>query len=115
MREIKFRAWNAKMKSYADPYIVSIDGLGNVEIGGAEVNFIEIEMYTGLKDKNGVEIYEGDLLRVCKNKNGLLQVEFKNAYVGGWVLTHESTEKHLSLGARKQIDLEVIGNIHETI
>jgi uncharacterized phage protein (TIGR01671 family) len=71
------------------------------------------EQFTGLQDKNGVDIYEGDNIRVCDNKNGLLTVVFVNEYVGGWVLIHESTKNKLSLGARKSNTIEVIGNIHE--
>jgi uncharacterized phage protein (TIGR01671 family) len=71
------------------------------------------EQFTGLQDRNGVDIYEGDNIRVCDNKNGLLTVVFVNEYVGGWVLIHESTKNKLSLGARKSNTIEVIGNIHE--
>jgi uncharacterized phage protein (TIGR01671 family) len=72
------------------------------------------EQFTGLQDKNGVDIYEGDNIRVCDNKNGLLTVVFVNEYVGGWVLIHESTKNKLSLGARKSNTIEVIGNIHQS-
>lgn len=70
--------------------------------------------YTGLKDKNGKEIFEGDIIRVCGNKNGAFVVQFKNQYVGGWILKYKD-ENDLSLGARKENDVEIIGNIHESL
>ena len=143
-REIKFRVWmsntinpNGKMYNPGDEIEI---GVGNrkekgallinqngtlmlsdnkregVNMASARIsnNGVTIMQYTGLKDKNGVEIYEGDVLEVCKKKNGLFQVEFKNQYVGGWVLTHPSSKNnYLSLGARSPGELEIKGNIYE--
>lgn len=60
-REIKFRARNNKYWIYCDA-IINGWAILNENGGMAKINPETVGQYTGLKDKNGKEIYEGDVI-----------------------------------------------------
>lgn len=66
MREIKFRAWNKKIGKMVCPHKATPFALdADLHVEGVFLPFtteLTLMQYTGLKDKSGVEIFEGDVL-----------------------------------------------------
>lgn len=71
-REIKFRFWDKDEKRYFEPEIAVFSPDGRIIDVNAVIVGEEciIEQFTGLKDKNGKEIYEGDKIR-CRDLDSL--------------------------------------------
>lgn len=139
MRELKFRAFNKNEKKMCR--VISSDFIETVTVRFPEFEtndfsddyndqmelseFEPLMQYTGLKDKNGREIYEGDVVDVYGNK---LIVHFgKHSYdsreslvgglnreVSGFYLESPCGSWELNIAVELE-KLKVIGNIHENL
>lgn len=99
MREIKFRAWDKEKNKITLPFYIGdvAHGIGFFLHGFTDRERYEFLQYTGLKDKNGKEIYEGDILgwadeeyreNICVveiSLDGFRKIEEALCYSGGVV------------------------------
>jgi uncharacterized phage protein (TIGR01671 family) len=62
MRELKFRVWDKDEQQMVSPDYIDRSGAAFYKVHSIPTMKKETMQYTGLKDKNGKEIYEGDVI-----------------------------------------------------
>lgn len=133
-REIKFRAWGKDEKRMLEVYRIGFDG----PIDGAQVycylddrgakgskecfydgDGLTLEQFTGLKDKNGKDIYEGDILAWHSNIYRKHDWVGLVLYRGAGFAVQESDKSYsspewLDCACSKDANIvEIVGNVHE--
>jgi len=131
MRELKFRAWHKERKvMQGDAEACPDDSWGGDSFGynvclnsivklAQDQNQILMQ-YTGLKDKNGKEIYEGDIINYKLEgwQHSKLSID-KNVNVvwGKYGFVLDTDDPYIKINHEEcfnaEISIEVIGNIHE--
>lgn len=125
---IKFRAWDIRKNVMREVVVLHFKEASNIsgasywsedmELKSLHGNYIELMQYTGLKDSNGVDIYEGDLLsiQIVRDAKKTVTIVFEDGAFGvkdelfGWGYGKEFYPLKTIINNHK---VEVIGNIHE--
>lgn len=116
LQDFDFRIWNTACKKYIDDVgLISNIMCDLIHSATDIIEDFEIELWTGIYDKNGKKIYEGDIVKtkspydcflakVSIHEEGTFYLESKSRdYIGSLIY----------LVKDEGYDTEIIGNIHE--
>lgn len=111
MREIKFRVLDKNIKGFFRYY-----SFPNCRWGGTDCRDCGVmEQFTGICDKNGKEIFEGDICQYTRTKR-IFHIWWNTPYAcwSANVIGIENPDEMNALSMYENEECEVIGNVHET-
>lgn len=115
-REIKCRVWDkVEKKLYPGMPLVMLAGWLMVEyVLGEDLERYEYIQFVGLKDKNGKEIYEGDIVEVEAFPSGIFRGQIKYYPNMMYFGIEDTNEGHLQFtDLNHPLNIEIFGNIYE--
>ena len=126
MRSIKFKVWDSKRKEWLHKYPFALYGettlMGYMDTRESDNSHVLCEelkdlipcQYTGLKDKNGVEIYEGDVVLYNLRKDRYVVIFEKGKFLArGGLLTGSKSSYSDIDSFWFSSTIKIIGSIHE--
>ena len=106
MREIKFRAWHKNIKTMCE----------NVKTDLLDRDYLEFMQYTGMKDCNEVEIYEGDIVELSDYSGTYLgETLYRNGCFYFKIDLYKAIKNVYIPLHDKNIEFKVIGNVYDNL